>query len=989
MRLKHFFCFALLLLAVAALSAFAGDPNKYSVTQFNDENGLPQNSIKGIARDMSGFIWLATESGLVRFDGQRFFTFDKSKLPISSNRIYGFLPTPEVSEHADGFSALTENHEHVRITRAGIPAVSKELSDTFRANYPVRVKWSSNLDVMMSHPSYLFAGYPMHAPYFFKGTAGRYYMWLNNGVETYNGKRLVATARGVLKEFFVVKGVPFGRLPDGRFVRIRGAAIDTLMLEGQRMLNKPESRRHSQLFWDCVSNSAFLYFEKNLYSLNVPAGGKSLAAKLILSGFDFESRNIQCIYYDGKGTVLLGSHTQGLFMIREKPFRMLVSGNTGFENVFYAQMPPVVGNDSIKGLLYDPPALVRELTKNFVATNPDGTFWMAKGSSIMKFARDAQRIISKVDFNWRIKALYSDSFKNLWVASISDTLFVADNTLSNPAFRVAAKGAFGEITCMARLSPRQLLFGTNKGLFLLATDTGTVSDFKTFAGMQIRSLLRSGSHVWVTTYGDGIYRISGSKVTRLPLDKEQHLATSHCILEDNAGYFWITSNKGLFKALKADMENYHGNGDEIFYLYYDKSYGFNTNEFNGGCQPCGVKDTYGHIYFPSMDGVVHFDPASVRSELPENAVYVGHLRVDGKFSPPGKALRLPRSFKEIEVSLTTPYFGHDNNLNLFYSFHQADLPPVWSRVPADLVIRKPNLGPGTYSLQVKKLDGFGSRQSINALMAVVVDPAWHETVWFKIFLAGIVLAAFWAILVKRSTYLVNEQKRKNIYRQYHLSSKIVAAISHDIQTPLQYVSRRLNQIQVSPETNQVIDAELIDTIERTRTHTINLLQYIKSQSRSGSKNVNVQLVDISEIIADSLKLLSGMAAFREIAVENQVQDPIFIKTDPYLSTVVIHNALDNGVKFSESAVHINLHKTATEALLTIRNAGAGISKSTIDWLNKDFKNYDAWMLEFDYPEEIGLGLLIIKDLCILMNIKIKASSSIEAGTWLTFHFQLH
>jgi K+-sensing histidine kinase KdpD len=43
-------------------------------------------------------------------------------------------------------------------------------------------------------------------------------------------------------------------------------------------------------------------------------------------------------------------------------------------------------------------------------------------------------------------------------------------------------------------------------------------------------------------------------------------------------------------------------------------------------------------------------------------------------------------------------------------------------------------------------------------------------------------------LVKRSTYLVNEQKRKNIYRQYHLSSKIVAAISHDIQTPLQYVS---------------------------------------------------------------------------------------------------------------------------------------------------------------------------------------------------------
>jgi signal transduction histidine kinase len=989
MRLKNLRCFALLLLAVTPLFAFADDRNKYSVIQFNDENGLPQNSIKGIARDLSGFIWLATESGLVRFDGQRFFTFDKSILPISSNRIYGFIPTPEVSEQASGFSALTENHEHVRITSAGIPVISKNLADMFRANYPVRIKWSYGLDIMLSHPSYLFAGYPMHAPYFFKGTAGRYYMWLNNGVETYSGKRLVATARVILKEFFMIKGLPIGRLPDGRFVQIGGTSVDTLNLEGEKMLNKPQSRSHSQLFWDCVSNSAFLYCEKNLYSLDVSADGKSLAAKLILSGFDFESRNIQCVYYDGKGTVLLGSHTQGLFMIREKPFHVLVSRSTGFENVFYAQMPPVFGNDSMKGSPYDPPALVRELTKNFVATNPDGTFWMAKGSSVMKFARDAKRIISKVDFNWQVKALYSDPFKNLWVASISDTLFVADNTLSNPFFRVAGKGAFGEITCLARLSSRQLLFGTNKGLFLLAIDTGTVSGFKTFAGMQIRSLLRSGGHVWVTTYGDGIYRISGSKITRLPLDKEQYLATSHCILEDNGGYFWITTNKGLFKALKADMENYRGNGDEILYLYYDKKDGFNTNEFNGGCQPCGVKDAYGHIYFPSMDGVVHFNPASVRSELPENAVYVGHFRVDGKFALPDKALRLPRSFKEIEISLSSPYFGNNNNLNLFYSFHQADLPPVWSRVPADLMIRKPNLGPGSYSLQVKKLDGFGSRQSINALMTVVVNPAWHETVWFKILLAGIILAAFWAILVKRSAYLVNEQKRKNIYRQYHLSSKIVAAISHDIQTPLQYVSRRLNQIQVSPETNQVIDAELIDTIERTRTHTINLLQYIKSQSRSGSKKVNVQLVDISAIIADSLKLLSGMAAFREITVENEVRDPIFIRSDPYLTTIIIHNALDNSIKFSESAVNINLHKTATEALLTIRNAGAGISKSTIDWLNKDFKNYDAWMLEFDYPEEIGLGLLIIKDLCILMNIKIKASSSTGAGTWLTFHFQLH
>ena len=51
------------------------------------ENGLPQNSIRDILQTRDGYLWLATEGGLVRFDGARFVVFDRSVPGFESQRI--------------------------------------------------------------------------------------------------------------------------------------------------------------------------------------------------------------------------------------------------------------------------------------------------------------------------------------------------------------------------------------------------------------------------------------------------------------------------------------------------------------------------------------------------------------------------------------------------------------------------------------------------------------------------------------------------------------------------------------------------------------------------------------------------------------------------------------------------------------------------------------------------------------------------------------
>src|SRR5215208_2371333 len=89
-RCLPFFCLSAILYFTA--SVFALDAKQpislYIHEVWQTENGLPQNNVRSILQTQNGYIWLATEEGLARFDGTRFMVFDKqSTSAIKSNSI--------------------------------------------------------------------------------------------------------------------------------------------------------------------------------------------------------------------------------------------------------------------------------------------------------------------------------------------------------------------------------------------------------------------------------------------------------------------------------------------------------------------------------------------------------------------------------------------------------------------------------------------------------------------------------------------------------------------------------------------------------------------------------------------------------------------------------------------------------------------------------------------------------------------------------------
>src|SRR5476651_2814342 len=69
---------------------FALEPAKrldqYVRATWTVDRGLPQSTVLALTQTPDGYLWIATQEGFVRFDGQEFVTYDKNSYPqIVSN----------------------------------------------------------------------------------------------------------------------------------------------------------------------------------------------------------------------------------------------------------------------------------------------------------------------------------------------------------------------------------------------------------------------------------------------------------------------------------------------------------------------------------------------------------------------------------------------------------------------------------------------------------------------------------------------------------------------------------------------------------------------------------------------------------------------------------------------------------------------------------------------------------------------------------------
>lgn len=979
---------------------------RYWLQHFTDENGLPQNSVKAIAQDCNGFVWLATEAGLVRFDGHRFVTFEKSVIPITSNRFRGFVPFVGTAQSTSpDFLALSEKSEYVGIMRNGLVSVDTTFYKRYEKYDPIASRRPRHNSLLASLPSQ-HAVDPNFEHYFITSDDGITYLWQKSGITGFRGGKPFFIARGSFQKFLLAGHDPYAVDTSGTLQSI-GAVVNAVVFEGEILSDTHFSNasRNLNLFWNNISRQLFLYYNRSLYLARSTSAGK-LDTQLILRNFDLEKSKIVSILFDeNTHSVFLGSMTNGFFLFKTKDFseNKLVAENA--DNVYYGQLA-VAGravltaqgyyfvakkNGSSEATAMRISPLLEKIKSTFsLAQSRDGSLWAQFGFDLYQMDSLGLRVLQYIRLPEKAKTLNMAPDGTLWISCETNGVFSVEKSDGKFITRRRFRLNVADLSIVGRENQETLFLATEHAIYRLNTRTGNFKKIDKLDKMTVRSTYTTSDGTWITTYGNGIFLLKGEDAVQFPLDDDRFLATSHCIVEDQKGFFWITTNRGLFQVAKKHLLDYVADRRNlVYYLFYNKSNGFATNEFNGGCQPCAVTLSDGTVSFPSMDGLIWFKPGDIKAELPDRKIFITTIRQDGKTIQVADTLRISRDFEQLKFTLTTPYLGNEKNIRMHYSLSGPGRNESWTAIGPDFVISLPRLPHGDYVVKIRKVTGFDTNNYVYKAVYLQVPRAWYETWWFRI-VTALVLAGLFVVSVRvRSAYHIKKEREAGLLRHYRVISQIIAAVNHDIQTPLHYIGFSLKQFNVYVHQQPAVDPlitrlsdETLDTSERLNTLTRNILEYIKLQSKSPSERWEIHPVNVSEIVTSTSQLFAGIAAHRQITIKTDIDPAFTVGSDPSLLSIIIHNLIDNALKVARSEIKIVASENDVKKI-TIEDDGRGIPIEQANWLNKQYHSYDHWLHSSRNPEQKGIGLLIVKDLCVLLGLQINAVVTSESKTLIS------
>lgn len=1015
------------------------DQDAYTVKYYTEDNGLPQNSVKNISADSEGFIWLTTETGLVRFDGQNFFTFDKSNLPITYNRFSMLQPSLEGSEKnqkSRKLFAVAEGYQFVRI-EAGKASMDSLYTNRIRS-IPHLNHSGENVLLSNGSPNYLRDW--LNPDYYIIAIPegeGNFFICEHQKIEYYSNWKKVYDYKiktSLPWNLFTIQKDLYS-YTQGKFSRIDKNGLTDLSITGDLKTDKDfiSGQQNVKIYWNNISDQVYIYIEKKLYSLEKEPGG-ILKTTLVINNFDFVKNNITSIHHDiTTKRFFLGSVTKGLFVLKKKSFYTLRAKGNNLENVFYGQaifdsnsvITPkgyILGKslESSKNILKDYPLIQSERSADGygILTDKKGNIWRKSGDHVYCYDTHGNKIIGKWDLKTEVNHLYEGDDGTIWLGTRNSGLFHINLSDPKPAPRQFIKGPLDRITFILQKTLQTLVIGTAHGLFFLNLLSKKIVFIKGTEQLYIRSLYISsieGAHkspdekeVWITTYEDGFFLFSKNKLIKFPLDRHKYLSGAHCIFLDKLGYFWLTTNKGLFRLAKKDLLDYAekhfaSENKSIFSIHYTKEQGFYTNEFNGGCQPCALRLPNGYVSLPSLDGLVWFIPENINTELPDKNIILDRYEVRGKsFAASGDSINFPLNPQNIKIHLATAYFGNPANLNISYALLENSssqkIPEEWLDVDGtNTTIPIGSLNAGNYTLYIRKHNGFGRDNYMYKKISFVVPPSWYETQWFRIAALFLFVFAIYLFIrlrlriIKKENRLLEikiarrtrklehtfsalEKSERELQRQMHIQTRLIASMSHDIKTPLKFVSNAAGRIEAMLE-NEKIEAvaKLGKTIEHSTDQMYNLLEnliaYVKTQVY-GSE-IEVEEINLFNSLSEKFEIFEDIIRERSNQFTNEVNSLVNVITNAQLLGIIVHNLIDNANKFSFNA-NIKIHTVIldTETHLIISDSGPGMPDEIIYWLNTpsktdSFEKSKSFSIHYN-----GLGLTIVKELAMLLKVDL-------------------
>lgn len=213
-----------------------------------------------------------------------------------------------------------------------------------------------------------------------------------------------------------------------------------------------------------------------------------------------------------------------------------------------------------------------------------------------------------------------------------------------------------------------------------------------------------------------------------------------------------------------------------------------------------------------------------------------------------------------------------------------------------------------------------------------------------------------------------------------IKTDFIAIASHELRTPLSVILGYVSFLrdESGPEMTEQFDSVLQAAVHlRTLIQDMLNLRYVDA----GTAMLTRQQVDLVDLVRKMDLENDETAVAKEQTVHVTLPNeslPVIIDKD--MMEVIIGNLLNNAVKFTPKAGHIQVvvEKQGREVWFRIKDSGTGVPEDQLERIFKRFYQVESPLRR--KHEGMGLGLSIAKELVELHNGRIWAESSNQQGS---------
>ena len=740
--------------------------SQYQHQAWGRAHGLPQNSVGAIVQTTEGYLWLATQDGLARFDGVRFTVFDKSTTPEMANSdITALVASREGRLWIGTAGGGLLQFDGARFLRYTVDDGLRSNTVTALYEAPDGALWIGTqggglvrlsdgrfsawtmADGLISDDVTVLTG----------DEVGTIWIGTRNGLTRLKDGRLMeyplrpartsddirslyAGARGTL---WIGTTRGLAHLRDGRVTAYQPAQL------GQEFIPAVFEDRVGTLWIGTRGNGL------------VRASGGRLTRMKAADGLSED--DVIALYEDSRGTLWIGCHTGGLNRLTRRTIDTLGKPEGLSHDIALPIMADRAGAvwvgtygggvNQFKDGRWSAYTTRDGLSSNQILSlfpAADGSVWVGTRSGLDRIQDGtitAYGTRTGVSGN-PVVALYEDRAGVLWIGTPTGLIrfagrsvrrFTTKDGLSNDYANVLHEDRSGNLwigTQGGGLSRRQ-----GNTFVAYTSKEGFPADIVWAIHEDAEGTL------WLGTNGEGLIRFRNGRFTAYTTRQGLFNDVVFQILPDAHGSLWMSSHRGLSRVVTAELDALDaGRITKVTTFSYGEADGIRNAEANGGVQPAGWKMPDGTLWFPTIQGIARVDPSRMARREPLH-VLLEEVLLDNELRDPRLQAVARPGTRTFEFRYTA--LG-DAAAYARFRYRLDGFDEAWIDAGTSRTARYTNIPPGNYRLQVAAANEQGGWTAAPASLALVVSPRFNETYWFyAACLSGMLLlgGAFYGVRV--------------------------------------------------------------------------------------------------------------------------------------------------------------------------------------------------------------------------------------------------